>query len=91
MLAVLYVLENGLLLGLVPADHVDEAGLVAQLAAYTVLRIEFNTMFGMDHRSVPPFLEVVLFLGIYQRIEFDNLQESESKWYGYPCLGLLPM
>ena len=53
VLAIFNILEDGLLVLSIPADNVYEAGLVAQLAANALFRIELDFVTGINHRFHP--------------------------------------
>ena len=55
VLAVLHILEDGLLCLRVPADDVHKAGLVANLAAHALLGVKLYAVVCVDQGYQPPF------------------------------------
>jgi len=53
MLAIFHILEYRFLIFGIPADNVYKAGLVAQLAANALLRIEFDAMISVYQNVYP--------------------------------------
>ena len=49
MLAVFNILDNGLFVFLIPANYINEASLVAKLAANAFLGVKINAMISVDH------------------------------------------
>ena len=49
MLAIFNILENGLFVFRIPANYIDKAGLVAELAANAFLGVKINAMISVDH------------------------------------------